>query len=131
MIMMRDLNKGIIGLGVDIVEIDRVKKAYERFDEKFLIRIFSSREQEYLPKAPRLFSFLAGRFAAKEAVAKALGTGIGKVTWTHIEIIPESGGRPGVVLSGYALGAAQQMGAEHVHLSISHCRDYAVASALV
>ncbi|MEJ2750329.1 MAG: holo-ACP synthase [Anaerolineae bacterium] len=93
--------------GVDLVEIERVRRVMARSGERFLARIFTPQEQAYCQG--RIAS-LAGRFAVKEAVAKALGTGIGDVTWVEIEIVSDKMGRPELVLHGAAKEAADALG---------------------
>jgi|LSQX01.1.fsa_nt_gb holo-[acyl-carrier protein] synthase len=117
----------ILGLGVDIVETARVARALTR--ERFRQRVFSGAERAQLAeKDPQSW---AGRFAAKEAVMKALGTGWGSgVGFAQIEILTVESGRPVVKLTGRALEVSRAMGIGEILVSISHSRDYAVASAL-
>ncbi len=116
----------IKGTGVDIIEIARVKKAVEASD-RFLPRIFRPEELEHLSGANSRWPFLAARFAAKEAAAKAIGTGIGRVKWTDIEVACERTGRPFIRLYGAAKEAAARLGVSELALSVSHSREYAVA----
>lgn len=116
-----------VRVGVDIVEVERIERAVARHGERFLRRVFSPRELDYC--AGRLAS-LAARFAAKEAVSKALGTGIGAVRWRDIEVLPDPGGRPVVHLHGEARRLVDPTCAG-CEVSISHSRAYAVASAVV
>lgn len=116
------------GIGNDIIEVARVRKAIERHGLHFLNRLFTSREQDYCHKYKDSAPHFAGRFAAKEAIAKALGTGIGaSVQWHEIEIINNDQGKPIVHLSE-ALKA--RFHHPRLLLSISHCQDYAAAVAL-
>ncbi|HWI55131.1 MAG TPA: holo-ACP synthase [Desulfobacteria bacterium] len=119
----------IKGTGVDIVEISRIEKAINRRDG-FLRRVYTVRElEDCMAEKPRTSS-LAARFAAKEAVSKALGTGIGKVKWTDIEIINQSTGKPEVFLRGGARDIMLELGIATIELSMSHSREYAVAFAI-
>ncbi|MFO7611227.1 MAG: holo-ACP synthase [Clostridia bacterium] len=121
-----------ITCGTDIIEIDRIKKAVAK-SPSFLDRIYSPHEQEYcLSKKAGRFSSLAARFAAKEAVSKAMGTGLGdKATPREIEVFNDSAGKPGIILSGRAKESFEQMGAWKIEVSLSHGRDYAVAFAVI
>jgi holo-[acyl-carrier protein] synthase len=116
------------GLGTDIIEVRRIEKAIKRTGQRFLDRIFSEQEQAYCLKhrdAPRHF---AGRFAAKEAVVKALGTGFRNgVTWLDVEILNDSSGKPYVYLSEKL---KQEFQLHQLFLSISHSHDYATAVAV-
>ena len=110
--------------GVDIIEIQRIGAVATRYAQRFLNRIYTAREIAYCRgRSPQL----ASRFAAKEAVMKALGTGIRGVRWRDIEVVREWGQAPTIQLHGTALGQAQRMGIEHLAVSLSHSHDYAVA----
>jgi holo-[acyl-carrier protein] synthase len=114
-------------VGVDIVEIDRIARTLARFGERFLRRVYTEAEVAYCRGRP---ARLAARFAAKEAVAKALGVGIfwhEGVTWRDVEVTRDHRGKPGVRLHGSALERAQQEGLTQWALSLSHSREYAVA----
>lgn len=116
----------IVGLGVDIAELDRIRASYERFGDAFCRRILTPRETECLPDQP--VAYLASRFAAKEAAVKALGTGFSQgVGFQDIEIRSEPSGQPVLVLHGRARMRADDLMVNNVHLSISHGRDNAVA----
>ncbi|MHB8170614.1 MAG: holo-ACP synthase [Thermincolia bacterium] len=115
----------IVGIGTDIVEIERIKEACSA--ERFLERVFTPGEREYCLGHKNPWPYLAARFAAKEAVAKALGTGIGQVGWRDIEVVKEPSGRPGIVLSGKGVETARELGIKELLLSLSHCREYAMA----
>ncbi|MFI5266720.1 MAG: holo-ACP synthase [Chloroflexota bacterium] len=113
--------------GVDIVEIGRIRQSLERFGERFLNRVYTEAEQAYCRgRAPQL----AGRFAAKEAVSKALGTGIRRIHWCNIEILPNRAGAPRVTLYGLAKQRFESLGLASMEVSISHSRDNAVAVAI-
>ncbi|MEE8443065.1 MAG: holo-ACP synthase [Dehalococcoidia bacterium] len=115
-------------MGVDIIEIERIGTTVERWGERFLRRIYTGGELAYCRgRTPQL----AARFAAKEAVMKALGTGRRGVDWRDIEVVRRRGGRPAVQLQGRAFKVAERMGVTQVALSLSHSRDYAVASVML
>ena len=110
--------------GVDIIEIDRIQRVLERWGQRFLHRIYTEGEISYCRgRAPNL----AARFAAKEAVMKALGTGTKGVGWKEIEVVRKESGAPAVCLYGRALLRAQKLGVIELAVSLSHSRDYAVA----
>ena len=119
----------VLGIGIDIIEIHRVEKAMEK--PKFVDKVFTPGEQEYLKTRKNNPSTAAGYFAAKEAAAKALGTGFGMVKWTEIEVIRQEKGRPGIKLYGNAKIAMENMGGSSILLSISHSRDNAVAQVII
>jgi len=120
----------ILGVGIDIVEIRRIKNAIESND-RFLEKIFTSTELEYLKSRNLRPEYVAGRFAAKEAVAKALGTGFRGFDFKDIEIDRTTLGKPIVVLKGKAKLIAKKEGQYNIHLSISHGEDSAVAYAIL
>ncbi len=110
--------------GVDLIEIERVKEAIGRHGERFLRRVFTPAEIELCAgKAESL----AGRYAAKEAVAKALGCGIGEVGWQEIEVLHDEHRAPLLNLTGEAKRLADELGLKEWSLSLSHSRNYAVA----
>jgi holo-[acyl-carrier protein] synthase len=121
-----------ITCGTDIVEIDRIKKAVNK-SPSFVARIYTAAEQEYcLSKKAGRYSSLAARFAAKEAVAKALGTGMGdNASPLEIEVKNDSSGKPLIILTGSAMETFNTSGAEKIDVSLSHGRDYAVAFAVI
>ncbi len=122
----------ILGHGIDIVETDRIKKLVEHHGQHFLDRVFTPEEQRYCAASPkRYFEHLAGRFAAKEAVLKVLGTGWrGGIAWTDIEVVKESSGQPKILLSGECERIAKGLGIYRWHVSISHIETHATASAI-
>lgn len=120
----------ISGVGVDIVEIRRISEAMSKHNN-FIDRIFSKNEIEYLKSRNLRPEFVAGRFAAKEAVSKALGTGFSGFEFKDIEIDRTAAGKPIVVLKGKAKLIAQKYGNYKVHLSISHGIDNAIAYAIM
>ena len=116
-----------ISVGVDIIEISRVAATVDRFGDRFLQRIFTAGEIAYCRgRAPQL----AARFAAKEAVMKALGTGTRGVGWQEVEVTRKRTGEPGIELHGRAAERAKKLGIDRIALSISHSREYAVASVV-
>lgn len=118
----------IVGTGVDVCDIRRIQQALERHGQRFLERVFTPAEVLYCQGKRRPEESLAARFAAKEAVAKALGTGMANdVSWQHVEVVQARGGRPGIQLYGRAAECAAQMGVSTIHLSLSHGLDTAVA----
>ena len=110
--------------GVDLLEISRLQDAVERHGERFLARIFTKAERELCAGQP---ASLAARFAAKEAVAKTLGTGLGDVAWTDIEILREDSGAPVLFLHGKARSLADKLNLKEWSLSLSHTHKYTVA----
>jgi holo-[acyl-carrier protein] synthase len=122
----------IVGLGIDLVEVARIHESMERFGQRFLNRIFTSAEQAYCLRKRRSAESFAARFAAKEAGAKALGTGISRgVNWLEIEVIRDPGGRPGLLLHGRAAEIAAAMGVARMALSLTHTGDLAMASVVL
>jgi holo-[acyl-carrier protein] synthase len=122
----------IAGLGVDMEEIGRVGDAIKRHGRTFLERIFTPAEIAYCERHRDAVERYAGRFAAKEATMKALGTGWGKgVRWRDIEVTRQPGGRPTIVLHGVAREHAERMGARHVSLSITHTGNFAFAEVIL
>ena len=122
----------ILGVGMDIVETKRIADSIERFGDRFLHRVFLEGEIAYsnTMKFPHLH--LAARFAAKEAISKAFGTGIGRdLGWRDLEIIREPSGAPRVVLHGRAEAYAKARGVQAVHVSLSHTVEYGAASAVI
>lgn len=118
----------IVGIGTDIVEISRISRAVRR--SRFVERVFTEAERKYCLSRARPEEHFAGRFAAKEAVLKALGTGKRGIAWTEVEILPTRDGSPRVCLRGRAAEVARQKGIKEVLVSLSHSREYAVAYAV-
>jgi holo-[acyl-carrier protein] synthase len=113
--------------GVDLCEIERVRAALERHGERMLARLYTATERE---QCGQNYASLAARFAAKEAVAKALGTGLGVVSFTEIEIVRGVNGEPLLNLHGDAKAAAEKLGLKEWALSLSHTGEYAMASVV-
>jgi holo-[acyl-carrier protein] synthase len=119
----------VLGLGTDLIETRRVQESIDRFGERFLERIFTAGEIAYCQrKRKNAAESFAARFAAKEAGAKALGTGISRgVSWKEFEVRREASGRPTLHLSGRAAEVAEAMGVKRIQLSLTHSRDLALA----
>lgn len=122
----------IVGTGIDIAEVDRIAAAIERFGERFLRRIFTEAEMRYCDSKANRMERYAGRFAAKEAAMKAIGTGWrGGVAWTDFEVRRQPGGRPTMVFHGIAAELASKLGVENIALSITHTKDTAMAQVIL
>ena len=122
----------IVGSGIDLVEITRIRQSMERFGSRFLERVFTASEQAYCLRKRNAAESLAARFAAKEAAAKALGTGISRgVNWLEIEVIREPSGRPSIRFRGRAAEIAEQMGVAQIALSLTHTASLAMASVIL
>jgi len=121
----------IVGLGTDIVEIVRIGQMIERHGEEFLQRVFTDEEIRYCQKRKECYQHFAGRWAAKEAVMKTLGTGWTRgVGWQDIEVSTKRSGQPTINIHGSARDYASKIGIDEVLISISHCRSYAMATAV-
>src|SRR5262245_58857744 len=122
----------IYGVGVDLVKIQRIKKAVKRWDRRFLNRIFTPIEQEYSYRQKQPFLHLAGGFAVKEAVLKAMGTGLRSgIRWIEIEVVDQPGGKPEVRVSGRVKSLMRQRRVKEIYVSISHDTDYSVGQAVL
>lgn len=122
----------IVGSGIDLVEIGRIQQSMERFGPRFLNRVYTGAEQAYCLRKRKAAESLAARFAAKEAGAKALGTGISRgVNWLEIEVVREPGGRPTLRFSGRAAEIAARLGVAHAALSLTHSMELAMASVVL
>jgi holo-[acyl-carrier protein] synthase len=113
--------------GVDAAEISRIADALERWGNRFVDRVYTNPEQAYCGTN---VNRLAGRFAAKEAISKVLGTGIGQIRWHELEILPDSMGKPMVTLSGQAAELSRALGLSEMSVSITHAGDLALAFAV-
>lgn len=121
----------IVGLGLDIAEIDRIKAAIARHGAPFIERVYTPREAAYCETYRNKFERYAGRFAAKEAAMKALGTGWRDgVRWRDIEVVRESSGKPTLQLAGVAGELAQRMGVKNISLTITHSGNLALAEVI-
>ena len=119
----------IIGTGIDIIEIERVKNAIEK-NPSFIQRFFTPQEYAYFRSRKMRYEVIAGNFAAKEAFSKAMGTGIREFELKEVEILRDELGKPYLCLYGKAHDLMQKLGVERFHISISHCRGYAVANVI-
>jgi holo-[acyl-carrier protein] synthase len=117
----------MLATGVDIIEVDRIERSINRFGDKMRNRIFTPQEQAYCAGK---FPSLAGRYAIKEAVGKALGTGIGDVNFTDIEVVNDERGKPNLVLHNKAKVLAEQLGLNQWSISISHTTTHAIGFAV-
>ncbi len=120
----------IAGVGTDLVEIDRIRRAIEK-NPRFLERVYTQQEIACCRRKANCWQSFAARFAAKEAVSKALGTGIGPVGLQEIEVINAASGQPQVALHGKAQELAQSRNIQRVHISLSHSEAYAIATAVL
>ena len=124
----RRIKAPIVKIGTDICQIDRIKSAYKKYGERFLTRILTENEIRYVTsKKTNLLPRLAGRFAAKEAASKVLGTGLRGVYFKEIEILREASGAPKMVLHKRAKQKAKEKGLINFEVSISHERGFAIA----
>lgn len=120
----------IIGIGTDIIEVSRIGKMIDKHDDLFLTRVYTAREIEYCSPRKAALQHYAGRWAAKEAVLKTLGTGWARgIQWTDIELRNRPGGKPEIHLAGAAQSVAETLGIREIQISISHCHKFAVAFA--
>jgi len=121
----------IVGLGIDIAEIDRIETAIRRYGDHFLRRLFTPAEIEYCERHRNRYERYAGRFAVKEAAMKALGTGWRHgVRWVDIEVTREPAGKPTLRLAGRAAEFASQLGVRHITVSITHSGNTALAEVI-
>ena len=124
-------NKLRVHQGIDLTSISRIAAMVEKHGESFINRIYTQSEIDYAMKAKKSAQRFAGRFAAKEAILKLFGTGLrGKLKWTDMEILNDQLGAPSVKLSGEALVKTTEMGISEITISITHDKDFAIASAV-
>lgn len=121
----------LLGLGVDVMQPSRIRGVVKRRGDAFLRRIYTARELEYCDRGRNRCQRLAARWAGKEAVMKALGSGLSGIRWVDVEILRPDGGPPEVHLGGEAARRAERMGVVGVQLSLSHSKDVAVAAAML
>ena len=122
----------ILGTGVDLAEVDRIREAVERYGDRFLSRVYTPAEIAYASRKANKFERFAARFAAKEAGMKAIGTGWrGGVRWQDFEVINEPGGRPTLRLHGVAREVAARLGVRRVQLSLTHTAALALAHVIL
>jgi len=121
----------IVAHGIDLVDRPRIEQMVERHGQRFIDRVFTDAEQAYARASRNRMEKLAGRFAAKEAVLKLIGTGWrGKIAWTDIEILNNHFGQPQVTVTGEAKALAETLGITHITISITHTANFAIASAI-
>lgn len=129
--MSENVGGKLIGIGTDIIECVRIAQMIEKHGELFLTRVFTAREIQYCSTRRAANQHYAGRWAAKEAVLKVLGTGWARgILWTDIEVVNEVSGAPTIRLVNRAADIAAERGIRNVQISISHCRAYATAFAV-
>jgi len=122
----------ILGTGIDIIEVARIEASYERFGERFLSRILLPDEIRYCLSHKQPGPFLAARFAAKEAISKAFGTGIGgQLAWQDMEVARRDSGEPFVILHGKGRDLFDQRGGKNLLISLSHTEVHATAVAIL
>ena len=122
----------VLGIGIDIIAVARIQASHERFGERFLNRLLHPGEISYCLSHKAPAPFLAARFAAKEAISKAFGTGIGaQLSWLDMEIGRKESGEPFVILHGGGQKLLEARGARKVLISLSHTQNYATAVALL
>ena len=122
----------IVGTGVDIAEVGRIRAAMQRFGDRFLKRVFTPDEARYCLGKPNAAERLAARFAAKEAGMKAIGTGLRHgITWRDVEVVRLPGQRPMLKFGGKAAEFAARLGCKRTHLSLSHTADQAIAHVIL
>ena len=121
----------IVAHGIDLVDCPRIEEMINRHGERFIDRVFTVAEQAYADKNKNSVEKYAGRFAAKEAILKLMGTGWrGKIAWTDIEIINNNNGQPKVTLDGEVKSIADELGISQISISITHTANFAIASAV-
>src|SRR5438132_9499791 len=122
----------ILGVGIDIIEVARIRASHEKFGERFLNRILRAAEIAYSLSHRAPGPFLAARFAAKEAISKAFGTGIGaQLSWHDMEVVRKESGEPFVVLHEKGKDLMSARGATSLRISLSHTQNYATAVAIL
>ncbi|HEY2457442.1 MAG TPA: holo-ACP synthase [Candidatus Acidoferrum sp.] len=121
----------IVGMGIDVAEVDRIKAVVEAQAERFLKRVYTPAEVAYCEQFKNKYERYAGRFAAKEAAMKALGTGWSRgVRWVDVEVVRQRGGRPTLALKGEAKNIADRMGVKNIAVSITHTATQAFAQVI-
>ena len=122
----------IIGIGIDLVEVDRLKRSIEKFGDRFLNRLFTENEKKYCQTKFNSYQHFAVRFAAKEAFLKAIGTGLRVgMTWHQIEIINNKQGKPTMMTHGKCHEKLQKLGITGLNLSLSHTKHHGVAVVIL
>lgn len=121
----------IVGMGIDVAEVDRIRTVVEAQAERFLKRVYTPAEVAYCEQFKNKYERYAGRFAVKEAAMKALGTGWSRgVRWVDVEVVRQRGGRPTLELKGEAKNIADRMGVKHIAVSITHTSAQAFAQVI-
>jgi holo-[acyl-carrier protein] synthase len=121
----------IVAHGIDLVDFPRIEEMVNRHGKRFLNKVFTATEQAYAEANKNGIEKLAGRFAAKEAILKLMGTGWrGKIAWTDIEIVNNPAGQPEVTVCGEVERIAKKLGIKHISVSITHTANFAIASAV-
>jgi len=122
----------IVGTGIDIAEVARIRQSIERFGERFLQRVFTAGEIRYCDSKANRFERYAARFAAKEAAMKALGTGWNHgISWRDCEVVRQPGGRPTIAFDGKAAEFAAKLGVKNAALSLTHTAEQAIAQVIL
>ena len=123
-------NTVVLGIGTDIIECSRIDQMIEKHGDTFLKRVYTADEIAYCQERKAANQHYAGRWAAKEAVLKALGTGWAHgIQWTDVEVVNQMGGKPDIVLREVGLRISREKGIDEIMISISHCKNYATAYA--
>ena len=121
----------IYGIGIDVIEVERIEEALGEFGDRFLERIFTVEERAYCSRQKRPELHYAARWAAKEAVSKAFGTGIGaELAWTEVEVLRGVAGEPSLLLHGAGKEFAEREGIKEIKISLTHAKHYAAANAV-
>lgn len=122
----------ILGIGVDVVKVSRIRAAADRWGDRFLARVFTKGERAYAQRRPEPALHLAGRFAVKEAVFKALGVGARRgVRWREVEVVNDAHGKPVLQLTGRTQALSHELGVGAAHISLSHDTDYAIGYVIL
>ncbi len=122
----------IVGIGLDLVKIERIRALADRWQERFLERLYTEAERRYCFDRASPYASLAGRFAAKEAVLKAIGTGWSAgISWQDIQVLNDGSGKPVAHVQGRAGALLQEAGVTDIHISLSHDADYAIAQVVL
>jgi holo-[acyl-carrier protein] synthase len=122
----------ILGIGSDLVQVERIRKSIAHYGDRFLNRVYTERERAYASSRANSAERYAARFAAKEAGMKAIGTGLRRgITWKDFEVINETSGQPTLRLSGVALEISETMGVERISISLTHTAETAFAVVIL
>ena len=122
----------IVGIGIDLVKNKRIEKAIERWEDRFLMRIFTHQEQDYAKSYASPYLHFSGRFAVKEALLKALGTGLSSgMRWVEMEILNNSRGKPEINVTGRVQALLKEQNVDAVHVSISHEEEYSIGQVIL